>query len=50
MLSGIAIINIGYFDNTNDKLLLKIKLKFKRQCQDNIGVYHTYCFPHQNQR
>ena len=27
ILSGIAIINTGYFDNKNDKLLLKIKLK-----------------------
>ena len=36
MLSGIAIINTEYFDNTNDKLPLKIKLK----CIDNIGVYH----------
>ena len=27
MLSGIVIINTGYFDNTNDKLLLKIKSK-----------------------
>ena len=27
MLSGIAIINTEYFDNTNDKLLLQINLK-----------------------
>ena len=27
MLSGIAIINTGYFDKTNEKLLFKIKLK-----------------------
>ena len=27
MLSAIAIIDTGYFDNTNDKLLLKIKVK-----------------------
>ena len=27
MLSGIAITNTGYFDNTNDKLLLEIKLR-----------------------
>ena len=27
MLSGIAIIKPGYFDNTNDKLLFKRKLK-----------------------
>ena len=27
MLTGIAIIKIGYYDNTNDKYLLKIKLK-----------------------
>ena len=38
ILSGITIINNEYFDNTNDKLLLKIKLK--RHCQDNTGVYH----------
>ena len=27
VLGGIVMINTGYFDNTNDKLPLKIKLK-----------------------
>ena len=47
MLSGIAIINTGYLDNTNDKLLLNVKLKGIARI-----IYRglSYCFPHQNQR
>ena len=36
MLSGIAKIKTGYFDNINEYYLKKIK----RHCQDNIEVYH----------
>ena len=34
MLSGFAIIKTGYFGN-----IMAIS-KIKRQCQDNMGVYH----------
>ena len=42
MLPGIAILNTGYFDNTNEKNTTQNKTK--RHCQDNIGPGLSYCF------